>query len=218
MLTCFLFQPCRKVYESLVAKGDIVPQPEVAPPTVPMDYNWARVRVCLQFWTVLLTQSLVYWPLGTLFLYRNSVWFESPPPSWPAFVMSAVRSCCMLVFQSRRSSRRTWVLEESSVCSGSKRGQFLPHRSLPSAVSSCCIAGFSPFRLPMYAAKFLEMCLMVTADHGPAVSGAHNTIVCARAGKDLISSLASGLFTIVSYSHFHMNPVTLISENYSMKI
>merc|ERR1712227_106064 len=51
-------------------------------------------------------------------------------------------------------------------------------------------------RLPDYAAKFLEMCLIVTADHGPAVSGAHNTIVCARAGKDLISSLTSGLLTI----------------------
>jgi ATP citrate (pro-S)-lyase len=38
---------------------------------------------------------------------------------------------------------------------------------------------------------------MVTADHGPAVSGAHNTIVCARAGKDLVSCLASGLLTIV---------------------
>ncbi len=37
---------------------------------------------------------------------------------------------------------------------------------------------------------------MVTADHGPAVSGAHNTIVAARAGKDLISSLASGLLTV----------------------
>uniref|UniRef100_A0A915L9M2 ATP citrate synthase n=1 Tax=Romanomermis culicivorax TaxID=13658 RepID=A0A915L9M2_ROMCU len=51
-------------------------------------------------------------------------------------------------------------------------------------------------RLPHYACKFIEMCLMVTADHGPAVSGAHNTIICARAGKDLVSSLASGLLTI----------------------
>ncbi|XP_055346989.1 ATP-citrate synthase-like [Paramacrobiotus metropolitanus] len=51
-------------------------------------------------------------------------------------------------------------------------------------------------RLPPYAAKFLEMCLIVTADHGPAVSGAHNTIVTARAGKDLVSSLCSGLLTI----------------------
>ena len=41
---------------------------------------------------------------------------------------------------------------------------------------------------------------MVTADHGPAVSGAHNTIVCARAGKDLVSSLVSGLLTVVRIS------------------
>jgi ATP citrate (pro-S)-lyase len=51
-------------------------------------------------------------------------------------------------------------------------------------------------RLPPYATKFIEMVLMLTADHGPAVSGAHNTIVTARAGKDLISSLVSGLLTI----------------------
>jgi ATP citrate (pro-S)-lyase len=51
-------------------------------------------------------------------------------------------------------------------------------------------------RLPVYATKFIEMVLMLTADHGPAVSGAHNTIVTARAGKDLISSLVSGLLTI----------------------
>lgn len=37
---------------------------------------------------------------------------------------------------------------------------------------------------------------MITADHGPAVSGAHNTIITARAGKDLVSSLVSGLVTI----------------------
>ncbi|KZS97055.1 ATP-citrate synthase [Sistotremastrum niveocremeum HHB9708] len=53
-------------------------------------------------------------------------------------------------------------------------------------------------RLPAYATKFIEMVLMLTADHGPAVSGAMNTIVASRAGKDLISSLASGLLTIGS--------------------
>lgn len=53
-------------------------------------------------------------------------------------------------------------------------------------------------RLPLYATKFIEMVLMLTADHGPAVSGAMNTIVATRAGKDLISSLASGLLTIGS--------------------
>lgn len=51
-------------------------------------------------------------------------------------------------------------------------------------------------RLPEYFCRFIELVLMVTADHGPAVSGAHNTIVAARAGKDLISSLCSGLLTI----------------------
>jgi len=64
--------------------------------------------------------------------------------------------------------------------------------------------------LPSYVCKFFEMCLMVTADHGPAVSGAHNTIVCARAGKDLVSSVVSGLLTIVSYlndlfNHYNRN-------------
>mmetsp|Transcript_43755 Transcript_43755/g.71143 ORF Transcript_43755/g.71143 Transcript_43755/m.71143 type:complete len:650 (+) Transcript_43755:187-2136(+) len=50
--------------------------------------------------------------------------------------------------------------------------------------------------LPKYATKFIEMCLVIAADHGPCVSGAHNSIVCARAGKDLVSCVASGLLTI----------------------
>jgi succinyl-CoA synthetase alpha subunit len=51
-------------------------------------------------------------------------------------------------------------------------------------------------QLPDYAKGFIELVVQVTADHGPAVSGAHNTIVAARAGKDLISSIVSGLLTI----------------------
>jgi ATP citrate (pro-S)-lyase len=51
-------------------------------------------------------------------------------------------------------------------------------------------------QFPAYAAKFIEMTIMVTADHGPAVSGAHNTIVATRAGKDMISSVVSGMLTI----------------------
>jgi ATP-citrate lyase alpha-subunit len=50
--------------------------------------------------------------------------------------------------------------------------------------------------IPVYARDFLEIVLQIIADHGAAVSGAHNTIVTARAGKDLISSLVSGLLTI----------------------
>ncbi len=51
-------------------------------------------------------------------------------------------------------------------------------------------------RLPKWAAEYVEMIIKVSADHGPAVSGAHNAIVTARAGKDVISSLVSGLLTI----------------------
>ena len=54
----------------------------------------------------------------------------------------------------------------------------------------------SPLRfwrhLPIQCTKFIEMILMVPADRGPAVIGAHNT----SDGKDLVSPLCSGLLTI----------------------
>ena len=51
-------------------------------------------------------------------------------------------------------------------------------------------------KLPYYCTKFIEMCIIICADHGPCVSGAHNSIVTSRAGKDLMSCLASGILTI----------------------
>uniref|UniRef100_A0A8C1Z4K4 ATP-citrate synthase n=1 Tax=Cyprinus carpio TaxID=7962 RepID=A0A8C1Z4K4_CYPCA len=134
----------KTVYDNLVAKGVIVPAKELPPPTVPMDYSWAR-------------------ELG---LIRK-----------PASFMT-------------------------SICD--ERGQELIYAGMPitevfkSEIGLGGTLGLLWFqrRLPRYACQFIEMCLMVTADHGPAVSGAHNTIVCARAGKDLISSLTSGLLTI----------------------
>ncbi|XP_072376191.1 ATP-citrate synthase isoform X1 [Diabrotica undecimpunctata] len=133
-----------KVYEQLVKQGVIVPKPEVPPPTVPMDYSWAR-------------------ELG---LIRK-----------PASFMT-------------------------SICD--ERGQELIYAGMPISdvlqknVGIGGVISLLWFQrcLPPYVCKFFEMCLMVTADHGPAVSGAHNTIVCARAGKDLVSSLVSGLLTI----------------------
>ncbi|KAM6951256.1 ATP-citrate synthase [Aplochiton taeniatus] len=134
----------RTVYDELVADGTIIPAQEVPPPTVPMDYSWAR-------------------ELG---LIRK-----------PASFMT-------------------------SICD--ERGQELIYAGMPitevfkEEMGLGGVLGLLWFqrRLPRYACQFIEMCLMVTADHGPAVSGAHNTIVCARAGKDLISSLTSGLLTI----------------------
>ena len=49
---------------------------------------------------------------------------------------------------------------------------------------------------PEFAQQFIEIVIKLTADHGPAVSGAHNAIITARAGKDLMSALASGILTI----------------------
>ncbi|TRY94159.1 hypothetical protein DNTS_021009 [Danionella cerebrum] len=111
------------VYDDLVTSGIIVPAPEVPPPTVPMDYSWAR--------------ELIYAGMPITEVFKEE--------------MGLGGVLGLLWFQRR---------------------------------------------LPRYACQFIEMCLMVTADHGPAVSGAHNTIVCARAGKDLVSSLTSGLLTI----------------------
>ncbi len=51
-------------------------------------------------------------------------------------------------------------------------------------------------RYPKWATDYLETVIKTVADHGPAVSGAHNAKVTARAGKDVISALVSGLLTI----------------------
>ena len=51
-------------------------------------------------------------------------------------------------------------------------------------------------KLDKWATEYLEKILSVMADHGPAVSGATNTIICSRAGKNLVESLSSGLLTI----------------------
>lgn len=39
-----LGQEIGAVYQRLVAKGTIVPKPQLPPPKLPMDYDWAMVR------------------------------------------------------------------------------------------------------------------------------------------------------------------------------
>lgn len=46
------------------------------------------------------------------------------------------------------------------------------------------------------AIEFTDLVLRMLVDHGPYVSGAVNTIVTARAGRDLVSGLTAGLLTI----------------------
>jgi ATP citrate (pro-S)-lyase len=50
--------------------------------------------------------------------------------------------------------------------------------------------------IPDWFSKYIELVIILTADHGAMVSGAINTIVSSRANKDLVSSLCSGLLTI----------------------
>ncbi len=49
---------------------------------------------------------------------------------------------------------------------------------------------------PAWATQFIETVIKTVADHGPAVSGAHNAKVTARAGKSVVESLVTGLLTI----------------------
>jgi citrate synthase len=44
--------------------------------------------------------------------------------------------------------------------------------------------------------EFVDFTLRLLVEHGPYVSGSVNTIVTARAGRDLVSALATGLLTI----------------------
>lgn len=50
--------------------------------------------------------------------------------------------------------------------------------------------------LNMIGEEFLELCLKITADHGPAVATAHNAIVTSRANRDIATSTAAGILTI----------------------
>lgn len=50
--------------------------------------------------------------------------------------------------------------------------------------------------LPEYGLEFINTILILLADHGPAVSGATNAMITARAWNDLKSSLIAGLTTI----------------------
>ncbi|MBW2674729.1 MAG: ATP citrate synthase, partial [Deltaproteobacteria bacterium] len=134
----------RETYEKLVKKGKIQPAPEVAAPSVPMDFakelKAGAIRKPASFISTISDdrgEELLYGDLPISQVFKKDIGIGG--------VLSVL-----------------WFKK----------------------------------LLPRYATKFIEMVIMVVADHGPAVSGAHNTIVASRAGKDLISSLVSGLLCI----------------------
>ncbi|KYQ88148.1 ATP citrate synthase [Tieghemostelium lacteum] len=117
---------------------------------------------------------------------------EISPPELPLDFKTAVKA--------GKVRKPTSII--STICDD--RGSELTYSGVP--ISKVCnpeycigdVIGLLWFKkkLPPYASQFIEMCLKLVADHGPCVSGAHNTIVASRAGKDLVSSLVSGLLTI----------------------
>lgn len=134
----------RATYESLVAKGVIVPAKDVPTPKFPQDYAQAMkegaIRKPAEFICTISNDK------GEELLYNN-----------------------VPISQ---------VINENYSIGG--------------------VIGLLWFKrtLPPFARDYLDTVLMLVADHGPAVSGAHNAIVAARAGKDPISALVSGLLTI----------------------
>lgn len=73
--------------------------------------------------------------------------------------------------------------------------QYVSERSL-SEVALSMFLGKKEYSKKL--ADFFDTSLKVLVDHGPQVSGAINTMITARAGKDLPSSLSAGLLTIGS--------------------
>ena len=132
------------VYKKLEAEKIIIPKPEIEPPALPVDYNYAMKRKMIRKSTNFI--NTISDDRGEELVYGNMKISE--------------------------------VFEQDIGIGG-----------------VLSILWFKKL-LPEYATKYIEMAMMVTADHGPAVSGAHNTIVTARAGKDMLSSLVAGLLTI----------------------
>ena len=118
---------------------------------------------------------------------------EAPVPSFPQNFESALKE---------KKIRKTKEMMCSISCDTGQEATYLgvPITRILEDTSSGLgyVIGLLWFkkRLPPFACAYIVLILKAIADHGPCVSGAHNTIVAARAGKDLISSLASGLLTI----------------------
>lgn len=76
---------------------------------------------------------------------------------------------------------------------GNELLQTIEQNSLPSLVLSLLLGKQIESKK---AIEFTDLVLRMLVDHGPWVSGAVNTIITARAGRDLVSGLTAGLLTV----------------------
>src|SRR3989338_5002538 len=128
----------------------------------------------------------------TLIAEEKSMQHDSPPSQVPLDYADAVKQGLV-----RKATNITSTIS-SDLGEEPKYGEIPISKVIEENYSIGKILALLWFKkkLPFYVTEFLEKCIILTADHGPAVSGAHNAIVAARAGKDVISSLCSGLLTI----------------------
>jgi len=121
---------------------------------------------------------------------------EVPPPPPPGVVPEDLAAA------KKRGAVRVPTNVVSSI--SDERGEELTYNGMPisgiieQGLGIGDIIGLLWFkkRLPKWSSEFIELCIIICADHGPCVSGAHNAIVTSRAGKDITSCLASGILTI----------------------
>ncbi|XP_027293909.1 ATP-citrate synthase isoform X2 [Cricetulus griseus] len=134
----------QSVYEDLVAKGAIVPAQEVPPPTVPMDYSWARelglIRKPASFMTSICDergQELIYagMPITEVFKEEMGIggvlgllWFQRrlPKYSCPASFGPQKQQCYFLTHLFCSFFRET----NEKKCTGSILGHYLDQKRL----------------------------------------------------------------------------------------
>ena len=127
------------------------------------------------------------------------------PDSFPEF-LAAMKELPSEEFRDRvqtmdeLKNRRPSILSTREVVDLDHTPMFVKNKRLVPQKSGFAASIFEALldrklRSPVTAA-FAEAIFQTLIDHGGEVSGAVNTMISARAGKDLVSSLASGLLTI----------------------
>ncbi len=92
------------------------------------------------------------------------------------------------------STRR--VVDTDSVSVPVKSGKIVRHTTSDSLTRTILEALLGKKIQSQITVAFMEAVFGLLIDHGGNVSGAVNTMITARAGKDMVSSLAAGLLTI----------------------
>ena len=102
----------------------------------------------------------------------------------------------LLVVQKRKSTKFTSTISderwEDVLYNGVPLTSYIADASIARVIGALWLKR----ELPSYALEYINTIIILLSDHGPAVSGATNTIITARAGKDILSSLVSWLLTI----------------------